>query len=49
MALKKGDEMGRFMLGSTVVLLFPKRGLRFNPAWQPGGAVRLGEPMASLA
>ena len=48
-ALKKGDEMGRFMLGSTVVLLFPKRGLRFNPAWHPGGDVRLGEPMASLA
>ena len=40
--------MGRFMLGSTVVLLFPKRDLRFNPAWQPGGAVRLGEAMATL-
>jgi phosphatidylserine decarboxylase len=47
-ALRKGEEMGRFMLGSTVVLLFPERGLGFNPAWQPGGAVRFGEPMASL-
>jgi phosphatidylserine decarboxylase len=46
--LRKGEEMGRFMLGSTVVLLFPKSGLRFNPAWQPGGAVRLGEPLALL-
>jgi phosphatidylserine decarboxylase len=45
--LKKGDEMGRFMLGSTVVLLFPKRTLVFNPAWSPGRAVRLGEPMAT--
>lgn len=46
--LKKGEEMGRFMLGSTVVLLFPDRPLRFEPTWQPGGAVRLGQPMAEL-
>ena len=46
--LAKGEEMGRFMLGSTVVLLFPKRDLRFNPTWQPGGPVRLGEAMAEL-
>jgi phosphatidylserine decarboxylase len=44
--LKQGDEMGRFLLGSTVVLLFPKMPLQFNPAWAPGGAVRLGEVMA---
>jgi phosphatidylserine decarboxylase len=44
--LAQGDEMGRFLLGSTVVMLFPKRGLQFNPAWQPGGAIRLGEVMA---
>jgi len=43
---KQGDEMGRFLLGSTVVMLFPKGPLQFNPAWQPGGAVRLGEVMA---
>ncbi|MET0320951.1 MAG: archaetidylserine decarboxylase [Duganella sp.] len=47
--LKKGDELGRFLLGSTVVMLFPKDTLRFNPAWQPAGAVRLGESMAMLA
>ena len=46
--LKKGEEMGRFMLGSTVVLLFPEGELRFNPAWQPGGPVRFGEAMAHL-
>jgi phosphatidylserine decarboxylase len=44
--LKQGDEMGRFLLGSTVVMLFPKGPLQFNPAWQPGGAIRLGEAMA---
>jgi phosphatidylserine decarboxylase len=37
--------MGRFLLGSTVVLLFPKGLLRFNPAWAPGRAIRMGEVM----
>jgi len=44
--LQQGDEMGRFLLGSTVVMLFPRGPLRFNPAWTPGGAVRLGQSMA---
>jgi phosphatidylserine decarboxylase len=44
--LAQGQEMGRFLLGSTVVLLWPAA-LRFNPAWQPGGAIRMGEAMAS--
>ena len=44
--LKQGEEMGRFLLGSTVVMLFPKGPLRFNPDWAPGRAVRLGEAMA---
>ena len=46
--LQKGEEMGRFLLGSTVVMLFPKDALHFNPAWQPAGPVRLGEAMATL-
>ncbi len=45
-ALAQGDEMGRFQLGSTVVLLFPTGPLAFSPAWRPGGAIRMGEPMA---
>jgi phosphatidylserine decarboxylase len=44
--LAQGAEMGRFLLGSTVVMLFPAGPLRFNPDWQPGGAVRLGQAMA---
>ena len=47
--LKQGEEMGRFLLGSTVVLLFPKGPLRFNPDWVPGRAVQLGELMARCA
>jgi phosphatidylserine decarboxylase len=45
--LDRGAEMGRFLLGSTVVLLFPKGPLTFNPAWAPGGAIRFGEAMAT--
>ena len=47
--LAQGAEMGRFLLGSTVVMLFPAGPLAFNPAWQPGGAIRMGQGMASFA
>ena len=43
--LAQGAEMGRFLLGSTVVLLLPAGPLAFNPAWAPGGAVRMGQAM----
>nr|WP_229258448.1 archaetidylserine decarboxylase [Duganella rivi] len=46
--LKKGDELGRFLLGSTVVMLFQKDVLKFNSAWQPAGPVQLGEEMGQL-
>ena len=45
--LVQGEEMGRFLLGSTVVMLFPKGPLTFNPDWQPAGPVQLGEVMAN--
>ncbi len=48
-SLQKGQEMGRFLLGSTVVLLFPQGPLTFNPDWRPGGPVQLGQAMASVA
>jgi len=46
-AFRQGDEMGRFLLGSTVVMLFPKGVVRFNPDWAPERAIRLGEAMGS--
>ncbi len=46
--LGRGEEMGRFLLGSTVVMLFPKGRLTFDPAWAPLRPVRLGEAMATL-
>ena len=45
--LAKGQEMARFLLGSTVVMLFPKGVLTFVPDWAPSQPVRLGEPMAT--
>lgn len=45
--LKKGDEMGRFLLGSTVVMLFEKDALQFNADWQPTRSIRLGEMMSA--
>jgi len=44
--LAKGAEMGRFKLGSTVVLLFPKDTLAWQEAIGPGHAIRLGEAIA---
>ncbi len=45
-SLKQGEEMGRFLLGSTVVMLFPAKTLNFNKAWKPEKPIRLGEKMA---
>ncbi len=45
--LERGAEMGRFLLGSTVVMLFPANTLRFNPEWAPARSIRMGEAMAT--
>jgi len=46
-ALERGAEMGRFLLGSTVVLLWPKDTIAFHPDWAPARPVRLGEAMGA--
>ena len=45
--LQQGAEMGRFLLGSTVVMLFPAGPLQFQPDWTAGRAVTMGEAMAT--
>lgn len=45
--VKKGDEAGIFELGSTAILLFPKKTVKFLPK-QPGDAVRMGRPIGRL-
>ena len=48
-SLAQGQEMGRFLLGSTVVMLFPQGPMFFNPLWQSAGAIRMGQAMAQRA
>lgn len=43
--LRKGEEFGRFLLGSTIVMLFGRGTIAFNDAWVPERSVRLGEMM----
>jgi len=43
--LRKGEEMGRFLLGSTIVMLFGQDSIVFNDQWALERQVRLGEPM----
>lgn len=43
--LKKGDEMGRFKLGSTIVVCFEKDSIEFENL-TAGMTTRLGEPFA---
>ncbi|QNA84962.1 phosphatidylserine decarboxylase [Sphingomonas sp. So64.6b] len=45
--LKKGEEMGRFLLGSTIVMLFRPNTIAFNRDWAPERPVRLGEMMGN--
>lgn len=45
--LAKGEEMGRFLLGSTIVMLFRPGAIAFNPDWAPERPVRLGEKMGN--
>nr|WP_245167420.1 archaetidylserine decarboxylase [Dickeya fangzhongdai] len=44
--LEKGDEMGRFKLGSTVINLFAKDRVQLMPGLASQSATRMGEAMA---
>ncbi|QSX36651.1 archaetidylserine decarboxylase [Shewanella sedimentimangrovi] len=47
--LEKGEEMGRFKLGSTVVMLFAKDALDgFADGVEAGSVTRMGEPFARI-
>lgn len=46
--LARGAELGRFHLGSTVILLAPPKSLSWDVALVAGQAVRLGQPLATM-
>jgi phosphatidylserine decarboxylase len=46
-ALRQGDEFARFLLGSTIVMLFGPGTIVFNAHWAAEQNVRLGEMMGS--
>ena len=46
--LEAGSEMGRFNMGSTVILLFPADTIEWDESMQPGSRVRFGEAIARL-
>ena len=44
----KGDEIGKFFMGSTVICLFEKDKIQFNEDMQSGQPTRMGMQMATL-
>lgn len=44
----KGEEIGRFFMGSTVICLFEKDKIDFNKTIAPEKSVKVGEKMAQL-
>lgn len=46
--INQGEELGRFNMGSTVVLLLPRKQARWENNLRPGMAVRMGENIGVL-
>ncbi|MDI3257453.1 MAG: archaetidylserine decarboxylase [Kyrpidia sp.] len=44
-ALEKGEEIGHFAFGSTVILLFERGRVQWRPDLRPGAAVRVGQTL----
>ncbi len=47
-SLKRGEEMGCFLLGSTVILLFPKDTVSWESRFTAGSPTRMGERLGTL-
>ena len=46
--LERGEEMGRFNMGSTVILLFGQERISWVDDLQPGAPVRLGQVLGNI-
>jgi len=47
--LARGEELGRFNMGSTVILLFPPGIVRWRPGLVPEAEVRVGQAIGDLS
>jgi phosphatidylserine decarboxylase len=47
-SLDRGEEMGRFNMGSTVILLFEKKRVEWLESLKPGDRVRMGQKIGTL-
>ncbi len=45
--LTRGQEMGRFNMGSTVILLLPSQRVQWQPGLQSGSRIRMGETLGA--
>ncbi|GGE32880.1 hypothetical protein GCM10007421_03330 [Halopseudomonas oceani] len=48
-SLEKGDEMGRFKLGSTAIVLFGPDAMRWSESVKAGDSVQMGQLMGNVA
>jgi phosphatidylserine decarboxylase len=46
--LGRGEEMGRFNMGSTVILLLPPGAVDWDPGLKPGDPLRMGQALGRL-
>ena len=47
--LRRGDELGRFKLGSTAIVLFGNDQIEWLKNWQPGLSIKMGEALGGSA
>ena len=47
-SLDKGEEFGRFNMGSTVILLFQENRVHWHDNLRAGATVKLGQPLGGL-
>ena len=47
--LERGAEMGRFNMGSTVIVLFAKNAVRWDPAIRAAAEIRMGQKLGERA
>jgi len=48
LTLAQGDELGRFNMGSTVILLFQENAVQWQESLQSAQKLRLGDPLAII-